>query len=176
VELEHSPNPQVSRGVYGFVILLAMVLFIAVYFLWILLPESVTSTWTYEPPQKYWAFAVPIFFCTSLFLFTFCIYPAMHSLHDGKLNELSAVEDSFTVRSTRAGIQIPVFDDEMEEVVPRRSSRKRGRKTESTIKFKLYDDENTTLYPPREIPPAADLDLDQVCKLLYQTSRKEMNS
>lgn len=167
VVLEHSPNPQISRGVYGFVMFLFFVLFIIVYFLWVLIPESVTSSWTYEPPQKYWAFAVPIFFCTTLFFFAFFIYPAMHSLHDGKLNELSAIEDSFTVRNTQSSIEIPLFEQPKDEMVIKRKTRKRA--TEPIVgKIKLYDDDNVVMYPHRHIPPASDLDLDKVCKLLYQ--------
>jgi hypothetical protein len=171
MEVEHSPNPQVSRGVYGFVLYLFFVSFIAIYFLWIIIPTSVTKTWTYEPPQKYWAVAVPVFFCTVLFLFAFCIYPAMNSLHDGRMEEMSSIQDKNSIPSSILN-EIPVYDEPLDEGRGRRRSlRISGNQVETFADLKLYGN-NVEVHPQREIPPASDLDINEVCRLLYLNQRR----
>jgi len=168
MEPEHTPNPQVSRGIYGFVMYLFFVSFIIVYMLWLLIPVEMTHSWTYEPPQKYWAIAVPIFFCTGLFLFAFCIYPAMCSRHDGALDEPSAVRDKFAVRNIRgkASLEIPLYDFSY-ELGGTTEPRRRERTNTGSSKWKLYDENAPKTIINRAIAPACDLDPLDVSKLLY---------
>lgn len=146
--IENSPSPQEPRGIYGFVMFTFFCLCNFFYFLWILIPQSWTESWPYEPPQKYWAVAVPILFCTTLFLFAFCIYPAMHSRHDCELNDLSSITDHYAI-----------------------SAKKKAKKLKDTIKETTeHEDIHYKL-----IQPALDMDLAKVCELLYMEPNNLIN-
>ena len=150
VEIEHSPAPQESRGIYGFVLFLFFLLFIVFYLLWIFIPSAWTKTWAYAPPQKYWAVALPVFFCTTLFLFAFCIYPALHSIQDGAMNDLSAITDRFAIKP------VPVPN------VPIKTAKRLSLKRRISERMRIITEDTE-----RPIPVAGDMCLDEVCQTLY---------
>jgi len=143
-DAEHSPSPQEPRGIYGFVIFLGFFLCIIFYILWILIPPEWTTSWPYEPPQKYWAAAIPIFFCTTLFIFAFCIYPSLNSLHDGELDDTSAFTD------------------------PNALTKEQAMSMSSQVKI----NSNVKGSRDKPIPPAYDMDLNNVCQFLYLKKSK----
>lgn len=182
---EHTPSPQEARGIYGFVFFLFLKSFLASYFVWMLLPFSWIEKFPYAPPQQYWGLAVPVFFCTGLFMFAFCIYPALHGLHDGSFDSPSAISDPDShaeghfdqVRSKKGKIVTPGVrrrysegrslkaitpSAEIYEKSKTLSARERKFKEMQIRPIRSFPESDT-----RPIPPACDLDLDYVCKKLY---------
>jgi hypothetical protein len=125
--------------------------FIALYLLWIFIPKEWSKTWPYEPPQKYWAAALPAFFFSSFALFMFCIYPALHSLQDGKLYDMNAITDSYAK-------PIPPPTTPKKLLTKQSLKRRMSSRLHRTIS---EADAN------RPIPPAGDLSLEEVNQLLY---------
>jgi hypothetical protein len=155
-EQQHTPSPQESRGIYGFALFLMMNCCTLAYFGWTVgLPLLVvgtstsTSTWLpYEPPQPYWGLAVPVFLCTALATFAFALYPALHSSHDPKdLHDLATVTDQHSVSQQSQNLSnfVQHFDN------------KKKKKNQSK--------EEICRHQP--IAPAFDMELDEVCKMLY---------
>jgi len=165
-EAEHSPSPQPARGIYGFVLGSFCAFIIVSYAIWMLLPAEVIKTWPYQPPQKYWASAVPTILCTALFLFVFCIYPSLHQLHDGELDEPSAFTDRHSISDEEATLSI-------------RLSRKQRQNTLRGLSLKLNhrgdDAGDRKVNELREIPipAAADMKLEDVCSVLYLNDSDE---
>jgi len=177
-DAEHSPSPQMSRGIYGFVLFIMMSVFIVLYFVWMLAPNSWYKEWIYEPPQAYWGLAVPVYFCTTLFLFAFCIYPAMHCSHDSELDEPSATTDSFSLPSNyfdelkkTSKLRRAEVSSEKPKLTPTHQRLKSRTWSGIQKELKLEEiklrEEEIILDAGRPILPVSDLDLADVCRLLY---------
>lgn len=158
-ETEYSPSPQPSRGIYGFIFASLCVLFIFSYFLWLVIPASIIDTWPYQPPQKYWAVAVPIFFCTALFLFAFFIYPSLHSVHDGELDDLSAITDRHAISRDAS---LPNLE---QKVRFRSDSRKRNH--DNNRRDKMSEDLRGV-----PIPSASDIKIEDISRILYSQDHR----
>jgi len=156
-EAEHSPSPQPSRGIYGFILGSSCAFFIISYAVWMLIPAEVIETWPYQPPQKYWAAAVPVFFCTVLFLFAFLIYPSLHLLHDGELDEPSAITDRHAFPQDEATLSSLTRDQRQN--APRSVS----------LKLNRGDTGDRRVNALREIPipSASDMEIEDVSRILY---------
>jgi len=157
-EAEHSPSPQPSRGIYGFIFATLCAFFIISYGLWIIIPSDIIQTWPYQPPQKYWAAAVPIFFCTAFFVFAFFLYPSLHQINDGQLDEASALTDCHA------------------HAIPRETRLWEGHGQDHTLQRKLSldltrrrgsGDKRVDELRELPIPAASDIDIEYVSKLLY---------
>lgn len=183
---EHTPAPQESRGIYGFALFVMMNICTAAYFIWMLLPTEWRDMLPYEPPQPYWGLAIPIYFCTTLFLFAFWIYPAMHGLHEGDLDDSTAVTDPYS-------LPLNYFEEQRAKSVhpkkikkgtihkPQPSSpRKRNfdptkRWTWSTKDKEDFEQQQQQKIQQRifgadackPIPSVSDMDLNEVCQILY---------
>lgn len=57
------------------------------------MPIDVIQSLPYPPPQQYWGIAIPVFFCSGLFMFALYIYPACHGLYDCTFDQPSAITD-----------------------------------------------------------------------------------
>jgi len=160
---EHTPSPQPARGIYGFFLSGIFVMLTTGYALWILIPAEIIDTWPYQPPQKYWAASVPIFFSTALFLFAFFIYPSLHMVNDGESNDLSSITDRHALPPNKTA---PHF---------RMSSRDR-RKNLRGLSLKLNDgcrkDRRVEELRGTPIPSAFDLKIEDVCQLLYLQTKQ----
>lgn len=186
---EHTPSPQEARGIYGFVLFLFMKTFLISYFIWMFLPVSVIQSLPYAPPQQYWGIAVPVFICTALFVFPFCIYPAFHGLHDCEFDEPSALTDpdahsEHYFDQVRAQNQAKVgwrkrkdvggvgmeggcmksfqISSEMYEKSKTLTAREKQFRDMQIRPIRAFPASDT-----RPIPPVSDLELDMVCKRLY---------
>ena len=109
------------------------------------MPLEWTDNWPYEPPQSYWGLVVPVYFCTALFLFAFCIYPAMHSQYDSELNDTSVVTDVFA--------HPPNHFKRLKEA-------KKTPRKKNTERSAMYS-------KSKPISPVSDLDLNDVSQVLY---------
>lgn len=146
MEPQHTPAPQESRGIYGFVLFVLMNCCTFCYFVWMGLPTDVLESLPYEPPQQYWGLAVPIFLCTLLFLFAFCIYPALHGLQDGEMDDVNSFRD--------------------EHSLPHDYFQKQREKSRKKIK-QIPQQRASASCNLKPVPPVSDLELDDVCQLLY---------
>ncbi|CAG7834900.1 unnamed protein product [Allacma fusca] len=96
-------------------------------------------------------------------------------LHDGKMDSMSSVHDKNSIPNTLPLDEIPISDELLE--VKQRGRRKSLRisdnnQVETFGDLKLYGN-NVEVQPHRQIPPASDLDIDQVCKLLYLNRQRQ---
>ncbi|KFM82537.1 Phosphatidylinositol N-acetylglucosaminyltransferase subunit P, partial [Stegodyphus mimosarum] len=94
---EHSPAPTSSRSVYGFVLYLGSYSLLIMYLIWAYIP----TPWLHALgltywPQKYWAIAVPVFVCCSLFIFALLIYPGINLVMTPSLASLQTITDEYT--------------------------------------------------------------------------------
>lgn len=195
-EEQHTPGPQQARGIYGFALFIMMNLCTFFYFIWMLLPTHIIEQLPYEPPQQYWGLAVPIFLCTCLFLFAFCIYPAMHGLQDGKLDHSSAITDCHSLprnyfeeqRATaRAKAQLAMQQRNVQLGLNDQLSLSMSLKTEHLKLDTGFENKRHTwatkpiskqhVRPAgfsadfcKPVSPVFDMDLEDVCKLLYFTN------
>jgi len=67
---EHSPAPRPQRGIYGFALLLCSCLGLLGYCVWAFVPDRyLPLTYYWQPPQKYWALAIPVYCSVAVVLF-----------------------------------------------------------------------------------------------------------
>jgi len=167
--IPHSPAPQQSRGIYGFVFFITWNLLIFFYFIWIILPTEWTRTLPYEPPQIYWAAALPIYFCTCLFFFAFCIYPALHSRHDGELDDQNSITDNFSLPKSQHDQDQEEKKVNMERIVLPASTSFTNMRIPFSSNSKKSSKKDSI---QAQIPQISDLDLIDVCKILYAKKKK----
>jgi len=175
IDVPHTPAPQESRGLYGFALFIIFNLLIVTYFIWLLLPNTSLEDLSYSPPQRYWGLAVPIVATTGLFLFAFCIYPALHGLHETDLGSPSSITDPHAVRirpEDMKGIPVPL---RIQRTLPRDII---TRKVATLVKSKTWSVQSISpILPPRKshsevllctpVAPVGDMDMDLVCRNLY---------
>lgn len=197
-EQQHTPAPQEARGIYGFALFILMNLCTISYFIWMFLPTKIIQELPYEPPQQYWGLAVPVFLCTCLFLFAFCIYPAVHGLHDGKLDHSSAFTDCHSLprnyfeeqrAAARAKAQLGMqqrnvrlgrndqlslcvsLKDEDQRIVTGFENKRHTWAAKNISKQNIRPGFGADFCKP--VSPVSDMDLDDVCKLLYLSSNTD---
>lgn len=71
-----SPSPQLSRSVYGFVLMVGSLLGLTIYLAWALVPMSQWASFgIIYLPDKYWALALPSWTIVAVLTFATCLYP-----------------------------------------------------------------------------------------------------
>jgi len=79
---EHNPSPTPSRAVYGFMLYLVSNLFLMMYLLWAILPDSTLHSMGLDFfPQKYWAVAMPLYLSLAFLVMVVVVYPSLGRLH-----------------------------------------------------------------------------------------------
>lgn len=93
---EHSPAPTSTRSVYGFVLYIGSYSLLLLYLIWAYIPTPWLHSFglTYWP-QKYWAVAIPVFICCSIFIFAVLIYPGVNLLMTPDLSSVYTVTDEY---------------------------------------------------------------------------------
>ena len=89
-----NPAPSPGRCVYGYALFLVSAVSLILYLLWAFIPTYVIHSLgiTYCP-SKYWAIALPSYFCVLIALFGFFIYPSINMIFTPPLNHYSTVWD-----------------------------------------------------------------------------------
>lgn len=91
---EHSPAPTSTRSVYGFVLYIGSYSVLLLYLIWAYVPtpwlHSIGLTYW---PQKYWAVAIPVFICCSIFIFAVLLYPGVNYVMTPDLSSVCTVTD-----------------------------------------------------------------------------------
>ncbi|XP_005089042.1 phosphatidylinositol N-acetylglucosaminyltransferase subunit P [Aplysia californica] len=91
---EHSPSPTPERAVYGFVFYLASFVGFVVYIVWAYVPDAwLHSVGLTYWPQKYWAVAVPTYFCVAVIL-AFIAYTGLIFLKTAPITDGRTITDS----------------------------------------------------------------------------------
>jgi len=79
---DHNPSPTPSRAVYGFMLYLVSNLFLMMYLLWAILPDSTLHSMGLDFfPQKYWAVAMPLYLSLAFLVMVVVVYPSLGRLH-----------------------------------------------------------------------------------------------
>jgi len=91
----HTPAPLPDRSVYGFVIYLGTYTVLSLYLIWAYIPDrwlhAVGLTYW---PQKYWALAVPVYFCVAILTLAYFILPSYSLLITPSLDSTETFQDS----------------------------------------------------------------------------------
>lgn len=91
-----SPSPQLSRSVYGFVLVVCSLLGFTIYMAWALVPmKQWARIGIIYLPDKYWALALPSWVIVAVLTFAFCLYPG-YILACSNPSSSLMVEDSIT--------------------------------------------------------------------------------
>ncbi|GFO30651.1 phosphatidylinositol n-acetylglucosaminyltransferase subunit p [Plakobranchus ocellatus] len=91
---EHSPSPTPQRAIYGFALYIASSGLFGLFVVWAYIPDSWLH-WmglTYWP-QKYWAVALPTYFCVVILL-SYVAYMGLIFLQTSPLCDMSTITDS----------------------------------------------------------------------------------
>ncbi|RUS72386.1 hypothetical protein EGW08_019846 [Elysia chlorotica] len=91
---EHSPSPTPQRAIYGFALYIASFALFGLYIVWAYVPDQWLH-WlglTYWP-QKYWAVALPVYFCVAIVL-SYMVYFGLIFLKTASLSDMSTITDS----------------------------------------------------------------------------------
>jgi phosphatidylinositol glycan class P protein len=97
---EHTPAPNPTRGIYGFVVFLLFKTLFILYTFWAFVPTNFFENYlgiTYLP-DKYFAVFVPILVLTATNLFAFLIYPSLTWIATPNLDDKSTILDEYSVR------------------------------------------------------------------------------
>lgn len=109
-----------GRCIYGFAILVLSICGFTIYATWALVPSSLLIKYGLVYfSSKYYALAIPAFFCTVIYLFGHFIYPSITFLLTYPPNSMHVLidEDSRRFQSKTRGTRIePVYDLDIEEV------------------------------------------------------------
>jgi phosphatidylinositol glycan class P protein len=91
---EASPAPNSGRCVYGFALLVLSICGFVMYFVWAVVPGSwlVACGLDYFS-SKYFALAVPVTGCVSIFVFAAAIYPAINMMLTERANCIHVLVD-----------------------------------------------------------------------------------
>lgn len=119
---EASPAPNSGRCVYGFALLVLSVSGFLLYFVWAVIPAAWLVSMGLEYfSSKYFALALPVTCCVSLFLFAAVVYPAVNLTLTESPDKTTILVDDYSrcegpaVSRNRTGIP-PVWDMDVEDV------------------------------------------------------------
>lgn len=183
---EHTPGPQFHRAIYGFSLYLIFHSLFLVYVVWAFVPDRILSAVFHLNylPDKYFALYIPILILNATALFAFFIYPMVNMRLTPNLNSLSTIRDKFTIRRCeKENCTSPRKMGSSEGPAARWCKRHEDGEDE------LYDEETISnwcdcrdeakclikripghvegLRKKRKMPTVCDLDLAEVCDLLY---------
>lgn len=105
------PESLNATETYGFIGWVASFLFLGVYLLWSLVPDSLLHELgiTYCP-SKYWAVALPVYFWVFVLMVQVC-YQGLNLLLTKPFSSLYTLEDEYTRRGLAEGVGIPEITD-----------------------------------------------------------------
>ncbi|CAL1547171.1 unnamed protein product [Lymnaea stagnalis] len=90
---EHSPSPTPQRAIYGFVLYLASFIGSGLYIVWAYVPDAwLHSIGLTYWPQKYWAVALPVYFCAAVIL-SYIAYTGLILIKTHALTDVSSITD-----------------------------------------------------------------------------------
>lgn len=91
---EASPAPNCGRCVYGFALLVLSICAFLMYFIWAVIPSPwlVACGLDYFS-SKYFALAVPVTCCVSIFVFAAAVYPAINLMLTESPNSIHVLVD-----------------------------------------------------------------------------------
>lgn len=119
---EASPAPNSGRCVYGFALLVLSVSGFLLYFVWAVVPTAwLVALGLDYFSSKYFALAVPVTCCVSLFLFAAVVYPAVNLTLTQAPDHTSVLVDDYSRTEPPAGGDYgtgipPVWDMDVEDV------------------------------------------------------------
>ncbi|GFR87705.1 phosphatidylinositol N-acetylglucosaminyltransferase subunit P [Elysia marginata] len=94
---EHSPSPTPLRAIYGFALYIASFALFGLYIVWAYVPDPWLH-WlglTYWP-QKYWAVALPVYFCVAIVL-SYVAYVGLIFQQTAPLSDMSTITDPHAI-------------------------------------------------------------------------------
>lgn len=100
---EASPAPNSGRCVYGFALLVLSISAFLIYFVWAVIPSAwlVACGLDYFS-SKYFAVAVPVTCCVSIFVFAAAVYPAVNFMLTESANSIHVlVDDNSRIQQDR---------------------------------------------------------------------------
>lgn len=119
------PGPSVGRSIYGFTLMIFCILCNIAYVLWLFLPAA----WLEDHglsyfSSKHYALAIPVYFCTLLFVFASVIYPAVNLTLTEPITSLNTIVDShsredpskFECENPSSECIPPIYDLNIEDV------------------------------------------------------------
>lgn len=150
---EHTPAPTRARSIYGFVLYLASSTLFVVYVCWATIPNEILNVLNISYyPQKYWAIAVPLQLLFALWLFAFVIYPCLNLLMTPNIDNINTIVDNFSLKQ--------------EKVTKHESNNYCDcmNKKQCSVNNSYNNDHENEL---KKIPHVEDLDMGEVCQILY---------
>jgi phosphatidylinositol N-acetylglucosaminyltransferase subunit P len=194
---EHTPAPTPSRAIYGFALYLLFKSLFITYVVWVFVPEDFMHTklgLTYLP-DKYFALYIPILVLCAVTFFAFFIYPSLSLSMTADIDHVSTIRDKFSIKRCEYAGHNGRICDQMVTNGDIKSSWKRDkycnyhseevqddnklRNVESNIKdfCDCQDEERCLLHTNKDyltnlrqrkmVPNVSDLDISDVCKILY---------
>lgn len=186
---EHTPSPRPARAVYGFVLHFLIKTTQAVYVFWSYMPHKILeeNLGLGYLPNQYFAFYLPTLIFFSVWIFIFCLYPAVGLAKASAIEKLETIQDSTSIhesfrRSAKNGwyqnmktlvdLNFTTHSADVtikRNVIHQLSSKKKCDCLDANFCFKSNEETTylTHIQLRKRIPSAQDLSIHYVCVNLY---------